>query len=518
MKRKRLMWKVLRSMLMIISIVAVLGVYLVTVSDLPSRIYTDSQQEFLSYNSMRSIQQVAPTLKFELGDDTLAREGELLVFNLPWKTSHVKATLQARYEEEGGVSVTVYDLEFSGLYGLTHTGTVSATIELFFPFPANLETLHEVLFLVDGEEPGDAIYGTGGVTWRTDMEPGDNLDVAISYRADGANSFTYGLMHNQKTDIDITVDVLGLNGSKTTKGSLPASATETTENSEQWTWSYKGLIADRDIRLALPRKLNFAQRVAEKQAAYRTLGWAAPWLVGLFLCAMGLIFHADGIRLRLESYLLMGLGIVLFFPLLTFFSGALPQIAASLLAFGLVAGLMLLFVKRAIGGIKVMRRTGILLVVFLGLFSLGIISPWRGLLLTTGGVVLVGTFMALYASRAVLPDLPTPPESEPEPGIVAESEPDQALLDEMKAKVVGPRVVETQPAPEPIQSHCPYCARELAQDYTFCPGCGHDTSDVHRCEQCGHIQFIPLEANTSYCVQCGTLIKGEKGEKHLPGS
>ncbi len=124
----------------------------------------------------------------------------------------MKATLQARYEEEGGVSVAVYDLTFSGTYDLTHTGDVTATVDLFFPFPANLETYHEVTFLVDREEPEDAVYSTAGIAWRTEMAPGDSFAVEISYQAEGANSFSYGLMQNQRTDIDIAVDVIGMQG------------------------------------------------------------------------------------------------------------------------------------------------------------------------------------------------------------------------------------------------------------------------------------------------------------------
>ena len=76
---------------------------------------------------------------------------------------------------------------------------------------------------------------------------------------------------------------------------------------------------------------------------------------------------------------------------------------------------------------------------------------------------------------------------------------------------VAPFIIDVQPDPKPDQAHCPYCARALAQDYAFCPGCGHDTRDVYRCEQCGHIQVIPAEANIKYCVQCGTQITEGSG-------
>ena len=69
---------------------------------------------------------------------------------------------------------------------------------------------------------------------------------------------------------------------------------------------------------------------------------------------------------------------------------------------------MLMFINRAIGERKAVVLTGLLLVVFLGLFAMGIITPWRGLFITLGGLILVGTFMAIYARQAVLPEAPPP--------------------------------------------------------------------------------------------------------------
>ena len=157
MKRKKQVWKILRSVVMFGGIIALLGLYLLTVSNLPSRIYTESQQEFLAYNRARSIQQIAPTLNWEVANDkAMVTEGEAVgnedirqLLLLPWQSSRVKATLKARYEEKGGISVAVYDLIFEGVYGLKHTAEVSATIDMFFPFPSNLETLHDVAFVVD---------------------------------------------------------------------------------------------------------------------------------------------------------------------------------------------------------------------------------------------------------------------------------------------------------------------------------------------------------------------------------
>jgi len=497
-----------------VALIALLVSYLYAVSDLPARVYTESQRSFLEYNNMRSVEQAAPVLNYYapvnvgvLGDKPSNEDVPPAI--LPWKSSRVKATLLARYEEEGGVSVTTYDLDFQGDYSLAHTGATSITLDLFFPFPTNLETLHDVYFLVDDEEPLDAAYSTAGIRWHVLLVPGEEHQVSIRYKADGANSFTYGLMRDQRTDIDVTVEVCGVKGSTGSTGALPSSATEPTETGELWQWQYSALIADRNIRLDLPTRLSFAQRVAQLQSDFRSLASMAPFLVLAFLVALGMMFGLTGVRLRLENYLLAGLGLALFYPLLTFLSGGVALVWAAIVAFCLVSGLILVFLGLAVGWRPVIGRVGLLLAVFLGFFSLGMLSPWPGLLLTVGGLLLVAIFMALYARRAVAPEPAAPPSGE----ATLHTDRDDAIAasvaePDSDAETAEALSLQTTTAPSsPVSSspkmHCPYCARSLEPDYAFCPGCGHDTGGMRRCLHCGHQQVALPGSDVTYCVQCG---------------
>lgn len=488
MKPFKLARNILVSGVLVISIIALLATYAFSVNNLSSNIYTETQREFLARNSLRSVEQIAPTLNY------VHPAGDMLPAILPLRSSRVYATLEARYEAQEKVNVTVYTLDFRGEYQLAHSGTMSTTLDLFFPFPSNLETLHDVQFLVNGEDPGDARYSTQGIHWRTQMQPNDEHEVTIRYRANGANSFSYGLMHNQRGDVDVTINVVGLNGSTVTKESLPTTTSEQTEEGETWVWHYDDLIADRNIRLDLPTRLGFAQRVAQLQHDFRTLAGLAPFLIAVFLGLFGGMLHLDGMRLKLEGYLLIGLGLALFYPLMTFLSGIVPLSVSATLSLLLVSGLLVAFVSRAIDWKYAIWRIGLLLIVFLGLFSLGMLSPWRGILFTVGGLTLVSTFMLLYAQRAV--------SRAPEPTPITIPEP-----------VLGVNVNEVSESIAPDgqlshteKPHCPYCARTLEEDFTFCPGCGHDTSDLHRCDHCGHQQLGTSELNAVYCVRCGEKI------------
>ena len=506
-RSSRQIGRVLLNGLLLAGLVGLLFAYAVAVTDLPSRVYTSAQREVLRANIGRSISQAAPTWNIV----QTASEGYATLTIFPGQESHVRAILAARYEERSGVSVTVYDLDFHGEYLLSPSNFATSpdwggasVVELVFPFPANLDTLHEVRFTVDGEEPPDAQYTTQSISWSTVLRAGEEHRITISYRADGANSFAYGLHHNQRSDVDVTVTVSGLVGSEVPKTSLPLTASDLTDEGETFTWDYKDLIANRDIRLTLPARLSFAQRVARLQGDFRTLANLAPLLIGLFLASLAGVLHLSGVHLRLESYLLMGFGLALFYPLLTFLSALVNVAVAAVLALLLVSGLLLVFLSLAVGWRRIRWRVGVLLAIFLGAFSLGVLTPWRGLFLTTGGLMLVATFMVHWAGWARRAS--TEPEPEPTPTPAEIGPAGRAGGPAPEPTMVDAEPPEAKANPEPVGLYCPYCARELADDYRFCPGCGHDTSSVRRCAACGHAQFVEADLAPAYCLHCGQVL------------
>ena len=128
------------NILLVAGLIGILAFYAVIVSDLPSRLYTTDQWEYLSYNKGRSITQTAPTLNAEMEESD---EGLVVTTVLSEWETNVDATLMAHYEEQAGVTITVYDLDYQSEYLLTYPGPAeSAMITLFFPFPSNLETWH----------------------------------------------------------------------------------------------------------------------------------------------------------------------------------------------------------------------------------------------------------------------------------------------------------------------------------------------------------------------------------------
>lgn len=492
---------------------------LMGVNMLEDQIYTQAQQELLSYTNSRIITQAPVTTNFLLsssGAPGLApadEEATILPASFSVWENSVQATLRGRFEEQEGISSTLYDLDFVSDYHLQHSPTgVTTTLELIFPFPANLETLSDVQFEVDGAEPLDVQYTPQQIRWLATLEPGDAHDIRIRYQADGANSFSYGLSQNRRTNqLDVTIAVEGLAGSEVLQHSLPTTAvTPSASAGETFVWQYDNLVANRDIHLALPQQLSFAQRVAALQDNFTTLAAMAPFLVLLFLGALAVILHNEGKTLEWPGYLLIGSGFLLFYPLLTFLSAVIGGFAASLIAFALVLVILAGFLWLLTRDRKIVQWMVWLLFIFLAVISLGVLLPFRGLLWVSGGVMLVGTLMAVYARRPLQPEVIMAPSEafikpEAEPDVLHTewvTSPESLAAEEQQIEEPETRAV-VQATPFLAHLHCPQCGRPQAKDYIFCPGCGYDGRAIRQCPNCGHGQVVKEGERAVYCVHCG---------------
>jgi hypothetical protein len=489
----------LSSGILLLALSVLIAAYVLIVSNLPGEVYTPDLQRALIVHSRLNLTQAAPLWNvYTWGEaaDALAPGATLGAVDC-----RVHATLDARYEEVEGVTTTAYDLDFDGTYRLRYAGPApTTTLELIFPFPEGLDTLNRVYFLVDGAEPPDAQYSLGGITWRTEVGAGEEREVVVRYCARGVGSFRYALDHNRRLEnLDVEIVVQGLPGSEVPGSSLPTTAVENDGEGERFAWHYDALIADHDIQVTLPERPGFVQRVERLREPLRRLSLVSPLLVVFFVACLAGMHRLSGVRLPFQHYLLVGIGFFLFYPALTFLCGALDLAPAAAVALAAVTTLLFAFMRRVAGWRRTWWQTLLLVAIFLGLFSLGTMSRWRGLLLTTGGLLLVGTFMQLIAQQWLQrpPEIEATEETEPAPqeGPEVESEPGAGVV---------PATTSPEPTtPPPPSRHCPHCGAPLDETFAFCPACGRNARLFRRCPACGSEHYVPPEADLSHCPTCG---------------
>jgi hypothetical protein len=481
----------LPSIVLLLVLIALVVVYvLATSSPRAEFFYTANQRHAFDIQNGMRLNQVSLFSNSYIPGATV--DEPQLVSSFGATECRVRATLDARYEEVEGVTATVYDLDFEGTYRLRYGGpSPTATLEIVFPFPTGLDTLNQVYFLVDGEEPSGVQYSLSTITWWTELKAGDEREIVVRYRARGAGSFTYALDRNRRLeDLDVVIVVQGLAGSEVPDDALPTTAVKDVEGGEQFAWQYEALIADRNVQVELPTRPGFVQRVEGLQQPLHTLALLSPLFVGGFVAALTGVHWLTGVRLSFLHYLLAGLGLFLFYPGLTFLSGVLELPWAAVTASVVVTGLLVAFLGIAASWRRTWWSTLLLAVVFLGLFSLGSMSQWRGLLITAGGTLLVGMFMVLVARWQA-----TKSKSQ----ISNASDVQESTKSE---KVEEPMAVESE-EPMPTTYYCSHCGAELVEAFAFCPACGHDAKAFRRCPACGTAHYVSPEAELRHCPACG---------------
>jgi hypothetical protein len=412
-------------------------------------------------------------------------------------TARVVAALDARFDEVDGVTTTVYDLNFEARYEVRYGGAgPTSAIELVFPFPVGLDTLNGVYLLVDGAEPEDVDYSLSDIRWRDQAREAQQREITVRYRARGIGSFEYALERDRRLEhLDVTILVHGLKETRVPEDSLPATAIDRDGDADSLQWEYDALIADRNVRVELPSQRGFAQRLADLQRPLASLSRFSPVLVGLFVGSLYVVNRLSDIRLSSYHYLLAGLGYFLFYPLLSFLSLAVELPLAGALSSAAIAALLLIFLGRAAGWRRTWLRTLVLSVAFLGLLSVGALTRWRGVLVTGGGLVIVGTIMLLAAGhRGLRPSVKPAPEcGEPQDPIETEAGDGNPV------------------APYRPPRHCPHCGAPLAEEYAYCPTCGHSAAGFERCASCGREQYLPPDAPIDHCPACGSPFSPQEG-------
>jgi hypothetical protein len=471
-------------------------------SQLPRRVYTTEQQEWLALNNQLRVRQSAPEMNYSpfsaLGDKSFVIPKPAA---LGARESHITADMNVRYKEKNGATVTAYDLRFAAAYLIANPDAQHPiTLEMNFPFPLTAAVLSEVTFVVDGVEPPGVTFSMPGINWKAVLDPGQERKVEVRYRAEGVGSFAYDVPQSQRMrDFDLRVTIRGAH-----EITLPESALEPTErqngdNETVLSWRYLNTLTNRNVQVELPARprLAFAQRVEQLGPFFLQLALAAPVLTALFLLLWLAFTRLESPRVAHEHTALLGIGFFLFYPLFIFLAAFVELSLAWALALIVAGALVVGFSVRLLGGRLATIYLIPLLIIFYGLLARGLTEPrYLGLMLVISSVMLLALAMWRLSNRK-RPVIATPAP-------VEEAKPSALVQEEAPVEKAKPDVSPVDDD-EKDERYCGHCGQRIKGSFKFCPQCGQGTQVTRQCERCG-LEYIPSENAPSFCPACGNSL------------
>ncbi len=390
-------------------------------------------------------------------------------------------------------------------------------VSVYFPYPANADTIPEATVSVDGEEPEDATFTQRGVGFVVEILPGQTREIKVHYRAFGTEDFRYALENNSRIRrLEFTLattdasrrPVVPLNTSL-----RPSRPLERQGDTYTAKWSYDNLLTERDIIIEMP--LSVVR--TDLSGRSRDLVPVAAVVMVLFVLVLLLAGKAADRPIGPGETVLVVLAVLVFYPMLVFLSRYVTVSIAFAIAF-VVSGLLVISALRREHGMGfALRSAGFAMVAVLGLLSLAAIAgEGAGVLVTLSAVLLVA-----FAVR-VAPELRSEPRTEPAlaaPDPVSEWAEETSGEERAEAEVaeeeagpeaLAPAAAEPErpvpAAPPPPERFCAFCGVAVDRGFEYCPHCGRAQHLTVRCAQCGFEVCSVCGPAYRFCPNCGGAI------------
>lgn len=485
--------------LIVVLLVMMAGLIGLTLS-LRGSAYTPEQQQILASNYRLYVNQSAPQFNAYgyVSDELSLLYSSTPIDSPPIATSaresHITADLNVRYEQRQGVTITAYDLDFGGDYVVANPDTKQVILDMDFPFPQNASVLSAVTFAVDSVEPPGVTYSMQGIHWRALLEPGQESQVQVRYRAEGVGSFAYSIPSSQRIrDFDLRVTVKGAQEINLPDSALKPTKRQDAADGTTLNWRYSDVITNRSVTVELPARpsLAFAQRIEKLGEFFTQLALAAPFLTLLFILCLLAVARLEGLKMTLEHNTLLGIGFFLYYPLFIFTAGFVDLPLAFAIALIVAGALVMGYGTRVIGKQLSAIYLIPLLVVFYGLLTRGLTAPrYLGIMLVVSSVLLVALFMwRITQSRTLLAVAGVGPVQE---ASVMNLAPVERMKD---APAQSDRA-------ERARRYCIHCGQPVEPGFKFCPQCGEEAQMTRKCTGCG-LEYIPDEDLPGFCPACG---------------
>jgi len=308
----------------------------------------------------------------------------------PLVSSRARVRLEVDHRRKGLLWYPTYAVAFEGHYAFRNPDPVARAVTVQFPFPAK-EGLYDAFVLRFAGSEGEAVTDLSkGATVSTQLPPGGEGRLDVSYRSRGLGTWTYALAQGvgQVRDFDLQL-LTNVDGIDFPAGTISPTAKARQGAGWQLRWAFESLVTGQRIGVELPNRLNPGPLAAR-------ITFFAPVGLLFFLTVMVLLGALNRSSLHPMNYFFLSAAFFAFHLLLAY----LVDHVDIHLAFGLAAlvsvFLVVSYLRLVAGARFAFLRAGLAQLVFLVLFSYAFFfEGYTGLTVTVGAVLTLFVLMQL---------------------------------------------------------------------------------------------------------------------------
>ena len=314
---------------------------------------------------------------------------------------------------------STYRVRFTGQYTFKNTTACRREATLWIPFPARGAVYDEFTLTHAGKEVPVEVTTRDrepGAAAALTLRPGEVRTFTVSYNSRGLDKWSYFFGKNTARAKDFKLKVAtNFEQIDFPEGTLSPSRKERTDEGWALTWQFGNILADANIAVGLPHKINPGPLAAQ-------ISLFAPVSLGFFFFVLLLVSVIKQVRLHPVHYGMLAAAFFAFHLLLAYMVDHVPLWVAFSISSVTSVGLVVSYLRLAVGSRFAMLWAGGAQMVYLILFSLAFfLEGYTGLTITIFSVLTLFVVMQLtgridWSRRVGKPGPGDHPDAEVYPG------------------------------------------------------------------------------------------------------
>ena len=308
-------------------------------------------------------------------------------------SSKIRVALGLDHRQKGLLWYSTYGVTFNADYEIANDAKSTREFEIALPFPAKQAVFDDLRFEVVGKSwIAPPTPGEGRITGRVTLAPGERAVLAVGYRSQGLDRWTYvfgaGVAEVRNFNMTLRTNFTQIDFPD---GSISPGKKERGDEGWLLTWDFRRLVSGVNIAMVMPEKLQPGPLAGE-------IAMFAPVSLFFFIVVLLTIGVVKNIELHPMHFFFLAAA---FFAFHLLFSYLVDQVSIhTALAISAITSLALVisYLRLVFGSRFALFAAGAAQLVYLVLFSYAFFfKGLTGLAITTGAVVTLFVLMQATA-------------------------------------------------------------------------------------------------------------------------